>query len=81
MPQPARHALARRFDQRLVHGDRSRGDGFKIKVGIIAAGGERLAQATFEQPLGQSKLLEKVELMLRKVHRRPCSKKFTIASF
>ncbi len=67
------HALAGRFDQRLVDRDRGRGDRLEVEVGVIAAGGERLAQAPLEQPLGQTKSLEKVELMFGKVHRRPCS--------
>ena len=65
------NSLAGGFNQRLVDRNRGRRDRFEVEVGKIAAGGERLAQAPFDETPGQSKPLEEVELMLRKVHRRP----------
>ena len=42
------HALVCRLHQRLIKADRSRSDGFEVKICIVAAGGECFSQATFE---------------------------------
>jgi len=41
-------SLASRFDDLLVDAERGSRNRFKVKVGVIAAGGESFAQAAFE---------------------------------
>ncbi len=53
-------ALAGGFDDLLVDAQRGGGNRLKIKVGVVAAGGESLAQAALEQPLGDAELLKEI---------------------
>jgi hypothetical protein len=57
-------ALAGGLDQRLVDAQRGGGDGLEVEVGVVAAGRERLAQATLHQALGEAKLLNEVALVV-----------------
>ena len=56
-------ALAGRFDDLLVDAQRGGRHRFEVKVGIVAAGAQRLAQAALQQPLGDAEFLKKVTLV------------------
>jgi len=47
------------FDDLLVDAQRGGRNRFKVKVSVVSAGSERLAEAAFEQPLGEAELIEK----------------------
>jgi hypothetical protein len=55
-PDPAAYAdsLAGGLDQTLDYSEGGAGDGFEVKIRIIAAGGERFAQTSLHQSLGQA---------------------------
>src|SRR5271170_2396318 len=53
-------SLAGGLDQRLIDADRGRGDRLEVEVGIVAAGGERLTQAAFEEAFGKAEFLKKI---------------------
>ena len=57
-------ALAGGLDQGFVDAERGRGDRFKIKVGVLAAGGKRLAQAAFHQAFRQAKFLDEIAFVV-----------------
>ena len=56
-------ALAGGFDDLLVDAERGGGDGLEVEVGVVAAGGEGLAEAALEQALGDAEFLKKVAFM------------------
>ena len=64
-------SLAGRFHNLLVHAQRRRRNRLKVKVGVVAAGAQRLAQAALQQPLGDAEFLKKVALMARIVGKFP----------
>ena len=57
-------ALAGGLDQRLVDAQRGGGDGLEVEVRVLAAGGERFAQATLHQPLGEAELFNEVSFVV-----------------
>jgi hypothetical protein len=58
-------ALAGGLDDLLVDAERGGGDGLEVEVGVVAAGGERLAQAALQQALGDAEfLLKKIALVV-----------------
>ena len=58
-------ALAGRLHNLLVHAQRRCRNRLEVKVGVVAAGAQRLAQAALKQPLRQAEFLKKVAPMAR----------------
>ena len=57
-------ALAGGLDQGLVDAERGGGNGLEVEVGVVAAGGERLAEAALHQALGEAELLDEISLVV-----------------
>src|SRR5579863_6071238 len=57
-PASRARSLARRLHNLLVHAQRRRRHRLKIKIRIIAARRQRLAQAALQQPLRNTKFVE-----------------------
>ncbi len=60
---PGAGSLAGRLHDLLVHAQRDGRNRLEVKVGIVAAGGQSLAQAALQKPLGDAKFLEKIALV------------------
>ncbi len=60
---PRARSLAGRLHNLLVHAQRGSRNRLKIKVRIVAAGAQRLAQAALQQPLREAEFLKKVSPM------------------
>ena len=52
--------LAGRLHDLLVHAQRRRRNRFEVKVGVVAASRQGLAQAALQQPLGDAKFLKEI---------------------
>ena len=56
-------SLAGGFDDLLVDAQRGGGDRFEVEVGVVAAGGQSLAQAALQQALGDAEFLKEITLV------------------
>ena len=56
-------ALRGGFDDLLVDAERGGGDRLEVKVGVVAAGGEGLAEAALQQALGEAEFLKEIALV------------------
>ncbi len=58
-------ALAGGLDEGLVDAERGGGNGLEVEVGVVAAGGEGLAETAFHQAFGETEFLDEVAFVVR----------------
>ena len=64
-------ALRGGFDDLLIDSEGGGGDRFEVKIGVVAAGRERFAQAAFQQALGESEFIKEITLVALRAGKRP----------